>query len=468
MSIAGQHGGKILLKGCGFLYADRGSGAEISQGTDLLISDGRVAAIGGGCAPSGVDRVIDASRWIVVPGLVNTHHHLSQQLTRTEAFDCGLVDWLSTLYPVWRHMTQADAYVSALVGIAELVLSGCTTVGDFTYYYPRGGGDILGEQVRAAAEIGCRFAPVRGGMVELEAAVRERIGTRLDSSIESRADLIDGMHDAIDRFHDPRPDAMVKVGVGLTEKAYGDPSIMREIAALSGDHDVKMHTHLHPRPDERRHAETVAGMSPIDYLDETGWLSERLWVAHGTGLTASDLTRFATAGVGLSLNPSSNARFGLPIASGMLAHELGVRVSVGVDGAASSDSGNELAELRLVMQTQRIQAGVDEVPFHRVTADTMFQWATVNGAQTLGWAGSALGAGELADLAAFPMDSIEFVGARDPLAALLLCAGGKMRADTVIVGGRIIVADGQLLSHDESELARSGRAASEALWERSR
>lgn len=457
----------VLLQRCGYLYADRGSGPELSAGSDLLITGNRVTAIGTGLNASGIDRVIDASNWVVVPGLVNTHHHLSQQLTRTEAFDCGLVDWLSTLYPVWRNVSADDAYVAALVGLAELVLSGCTTAGDFTYYYPKGGGDLLGSQVRAAAELGCRFAPVRGGMVELEAAVRDRLGTSLDSSIETNAELIDAMQDAVARFHDPRTDAMVKVGVGLTEKAYGDAAIMREIAELSRDLDVTMHTHFHPRPDERRHAEAVAGMSPVEYLAETGWLNERLWVAHGTGLTASDLTRFAGAGVGLSLNPSSNARFGLPIASGMLAHRLGVQVSVGVDGAASSDSGNELAELRLVMQTQRIQALADDVPFHEVTAATVFDWATVNGAQTLGWPGSMLGVGSLADLAAFPIDTIEFAGARDPLAALLLCSSGKMRAATVIVDGKIIVAGGQLVGHDITELARLGRAASEALWERS-
>lgn len=467
MNRASQAAGTLLLRGCGYLYADRGAGPEISLGVDLLIRDNTVAAIGPDLEVSGIDRVIDASNWVVVPGLVNTHHHLSQQLTRTEAFDCGLVDWLSTLYPVWRHVTADDAYLSALIGLAELVLSGCTTAGDFTYYYPKGGGDLLSAQVRAAAEIGCRFAPVRGGMVELEAAVRNRIGTVLDSSIETSEELIGAMHDAIERFHDPRPDAMVKIGVGLTEKAYGDPAIMREVAGLSSALDVKMHTHFHPRPDERTHAETVAGMSPIDYLAETGWLNERLWVAHGTGLTESDLIQFAAAGVGLSLNPSSNARFGLPIASGMLAHKLGVRVSVGVDGAASSDSGNELAEVRLVMQTQRIQATADGVPFQDVTAATVFDWATVNGAKTLGWPGSMLGVGALADLAAFPIDTIEFAGAQDPLAALLLCSSGKMRAETVVVNGKIIVADGRLVSHDTAELARRGRAAAQALRERS-
>ncbi|WP_308465181.1 amidohydrolase family protein [Rathayibacter soli] len=460
-------GDMILLRSCGALYLIRGGVPAVVEGEDVFVSGGRVRAIGRNLRVPEGTWTIEASDWVVIPGLVNTHHHLSQQLTRTEGLDCGLAGWLAKLYPVWSHITAEDAYDGARIGIAELLLSGCTTVGDFTYYFPTGSGDIFEAQVQAAAELGCRFAPVRGGLVELEAATRERIGDCIDSSIEPVDAMLERMESAINRFHDASDASMCRVGLGLTEKTYGLPQVMRDVAELANRHDVTLHTHLHPRPDERERARFAAGLDPVGFLQDTGWWNERLWIAHGTGLTPEELHSASQHGVGLSLSPSSNARFGLPITPGLAADLAGVEISIGVDGAASNDSGHQLAEMRLVFQTQRIRAAQDGLPFQLVTPQRVLSWATVGGARTLGWDGGDIRVGALADIAAFSCRELEYAGASDPIAALLLCASGAMRARLVLVNGAPVVENGALTHADSMDIAERGRSAMERLWQRS-
>lgn len=459
--------GDVLLRDCAHLYADLGEGPRLLTGHDLLVEEGRITSIGTSLtAPEGV-RTVDASRWLVVPGLVNTHHHLSQQLTRTQACSSGLIDWLTRLYPVWKHMDADLAYAAARVGIAELLLSGCTTVGDFTYFFPRGRPEIFDAQVEAARSLGCRFAPVRGGLVEVEAGVRRQLGGDLDASLEDPDEMLAEMSRALAVHHDPSEQSLCRVSLGLTEKAYAAPTLMREIASMARGAATGLHTHLHPRPDERERARQAVGGDPVSFLTEVDWWNDRLWVGHGTGLLPEEVASAASVGVGLALSPSSNARFGLPIAPGLAAHQAGARVSIGVDGAASNDAGNLVAEARLVLQTQRIRAAADGLPFGDVTAERVLRWATEDGAATLGWSRlGRLAEGWAGDVAAFDLSGLEDVGAANALDALLLCGTGGRRAALTVVDGEVVVDEGGLALADLAEIASAGRRAGRTLWSR--
>ena len=456
----------IVLRNGAWVYEGPHKSRKLRADADILLVGGRVAAVGNRVSAPVEARVIDASRWLVLPGFVNAHHHLSQQLTRTRACDGGLVEWLADLYPVWNAVDQEIAYHSARVGIAELVLTGTTTISDFTYFFPRGQAAIFDAQVAAANELGCRFVPVRGGIVELEAGVRTALGPSFEKELEDPDTFLSEADRVIDAYHDPSDDALCRVAVGLTEKAYGSPRLMTEIAELAERREVRLHTHLHPRVDERMFVEAELGVDPIGFLESVGWWGDRLWVAHGTRLRPGELDRMASARVGLCTCPSSNARFGTPIAPAFELHREGGHVGIGVDGAASNDGGDMLGECRLTLQAQRIRAAADGLPFGEVTPSLVLDWATMGGADLLGW--PALGTlveGGLADLACFDLATLDYAGASDPLAALLLC-GISHRAACVIVGGQIVVEEGRLVRCDEEEIAAAARQAEQELCRR--
>jgi 8-oxoguanine deaminase len=454
----------FVLRRAGAVWSGQPGARRLLQGVDVLVAGGRVAAIGADLPlPPGPLRAIDASGWLVLPGFVNAHHHLSQQLTRTVSVTGGLIDWLAALYPAWARLDGEAAHAAARAGLAELLLCGVTTVSDFTYFYPRGHADVFDAQVLAAQQLGVRFYPVRGGLVELEGAVRERLGSLLDPFVEERDVLLSEIERAATKLHDPAPDAMVRVGAGLTEKAYHDPGLMDELAQLAERLELRLHTHLHPRPDERAVAAAAGVGDPVAYLRACGWWSDRLWVAHGTGLEPGELDAMASHGVGLCTCPSSNARFATPIAPAWDLHRRGGTVGIGVDGAASNDSGDFVGECRLTWQVQRIRAGASAAEPGELGPETVLEWATAGGAALLGWPElGQLVEGGPADIAAFDLDRLDYVGAGDPLAALLLC-GIAHRATFVAVGGRPRVEDGRLVNHDEDEIARAARAAAERL-----
>jgi 8-oxoguanine deaminase len=454
----------FVLRRAAYVWSGPPGDRRLQSGVDVLVADGRIAAIGSDLTlPDGPVRTIDASGWLVMPGFVNAHHHLSQQLTRTEAVTGGLIDWLAALYPAWARMDGEAAHAGACAGLAELLLCGVTTVSDFTYFYPRGHADLFDAQVIAAQQLGVRFYPVRGGLVELEAAVRERLGSRLDPFLEERDVLLSEIERAALKLHDPSPDAMVRVGAGLTEKAYHDPGLMEELARLAERRDLRLHTHLHPRPDERAVATSAGVGDPIEYLRACGWWSDRLWVAHGTGLEPGELYAMASHGVGLCTCPSSNARFATPIAPAWDLHRRGGTVGIGVDGAASNDSGDFVGECRLTWQVQRIRAGATDAEPGALGPETVLEWATAGGAALLGWPelGQLVEEGP-ADLAAFDLDRLDRVGVSDPLAALLLC-GIDHRAAFVAVAGRLRVEYGRLVDQDEDEIARAAQRAADQL-----
>lgn len=452
----------LLLRRAGHVWWGEPGARSLRAGVDVAIRDGRVVAAGDDLQV-GARRTVDAAGWLVVPGFVNAHHHLSQQLTRTVSVTGGLIDWLCALYPAWARVDAEIAYAGARAGLAELLRCGVTTVSDFTYFYPRGHADVFDAQVQAAAELGVRFYPVRGGLAELEAAVRERIGSRLDPFVEGRDELLAEVDRTIARYHDRSPDAMVRVGAGLTEKAYGDAGLMRELAELARRRDVRLHTHLHPRPDERAFAQASGAGDPIAYLRDCGWFDERLWVAHGTGLRPGELDAMAAHGVGLCTCPSSNARFATPIAPAWELHRRGGRVGIGVDGAASNDGGDFVGECRLTWQVQRIRAGAEGTAPQELSTEVVLDWATAGGAALLDWPQlGRLVEGGPADLAAFDLDRLDHVGANDPLASLLLC-GIDHRATFVAVAGRPCVEDGRLVGRDEHEVTRAARRAARRI-----
>jgi 8-oxoguanine deaminase len=467
--MSGERCETLLLRNAAYAWTGSPGTRELMSGIDVLLAEGRVSEIGANLQATGEVRTIDASGWLLMPGFVNAHHHLSQQLTRTRAVAGGLVEWLAALYPSWARMDAQAAYAGARVGLAELLLCGVTTVSDFTYFYPRGHPDIFDSHVLAAQELGIRFYPVRGGLVELESAVHDRVGALLAPALEDRDVLLSEVERVARALHDPGPDAMVRVGAGLTEKAYRDRGMMQELAALAEQLGLRLHTHLHPRPDERILAAEVGVCDPISYLRECGWWSERLWVAHGTRLEHDELDLMVRHGVGLCTCPSSNARFATPIAPAWDLHSRGGTVGIGVDGAASNDSGDFLGECRLAWQVQRIRHGAaDATPAQAhelipLGPETVLEWASAGGAALLGWPelGQLVEDGP-ADIAAFDLDRFDRVGASDPLASLVLC-GIDHRATFVSVRGRPVVEDGHLVGHDEHEIAHTARLAERAL-----
>lgn len=456
----------LVLANTGAAWTGAPGNRTLRRGIDVVVEDGAVSALEPGAPRPAGARIVAADGWLVLPGFVNGHHHLSQQLTRLAALDGGLTDWLTELYPLWVRVDAETAYHGARVGLAEVLLTGVTTVSDFTYLYPRGSADIFDAHVRAAQELGCRFYPVRGGIAELEAAVEQRLDGRLAPYLEDRDALLSEIERVVARYHDPGAASRCRVGVGLTEKAYHDPALMRELAELAEHRDLRLHTHLHPRPDERELAEREHGVDPVAFLDDTGWWSDRLWVAHGTGLRDPEVQAMAQAGVGLCTCPSSNARFGLGIAPAWDLARAGGKVAVGVDGAASNDGGDYVGECRLTWQAQRIRAGARSGDFAAVTADTVLEWATAGGAAVLDWPELGhLTVGAPADIACFDLAQLDYAGAPDPLAGLLLC-GTSHRAALVCVGGEVVVEGGRLVRADEEAIASEGHAAARALHNR--
>lgn len=451
-----------MLRSAAAAWVGPAGSRELLRGVDVELVDGRVGEIGAAAPARRGEREVDASGWLVLPGFVNAHHHLSQHLTRACSVGGDLIDWLTELYPRWSRMDAELAYAGARAGIAELLLSGVTTVSDFTYFYPRGQARIFDAQVAAAASLGCRFHPIRGGLAELEAAVGDRLDDRIDAALESRDELLAEIERTVAAHHDPSPEARCRVGAGLTEKAYHDPGLMTEMVELAERDDLRLHTHLHPRADERELARTGAHEGAVEYLRETGWWSERLWVAHGTQLLPGELDSMAKHRVGLCTCPSSNARFGMPIAPAQELHLLGGHVAVGVDGAASNDAGDFVAECRLTWQMQRVRSGSGPSGGGPSIAEVL-EWGTAGGAAVLGWPEiGSLAPGKLADVACFDLSALDYAGAEDPLDAILLCGIGR-RPAFVAVAGEPVVEEGRLLSADEAEIAREAHLAASRL-----
>ncbi|MGH2541878.1 MAG: 8-oxoguanine deaminase, partial [Ardenticatenaceae bacterium] len=368
---------------------------------------------------------------------VNTHHHLFQTLTRAlpAAQNAKLFDWLVTHYPIWAGLTGEAIYISALTGLAELLLSGCTTAADHLYLFPND--CTIEDEIRAAQELGIRFHPTRGSMSLGES----QGGLPPDRVTEDEETILKKSQQAIERWHEPDRFGMVRVGVAPCSPFSVTPELMRESAALARAYKVRMHTHLAETIDEEQFCLEKFGQRPVEYAASLGWTGEEVWWAHSVHVNPAEIGLMAASGTGMSHCPSSNMRLASGIAPVRAMRDAGVRVSLGVDGSASNDSSHLLAEARQAMLLQRVLGQPDAM-----TAREVLEIATLGGAAVLGRDDvGALAPGMAADMVGFRMDQLDYAGAylHDPLAALLFCHPRKV--DFVMVNGRVLVDHGELL-----------------------
>ena len=421
-------------------------------GSDVLIRRGVIAAVGQGLVVPGAVEVA-AHGCVVTPGLVNTHHHLFQSLTRAVpgGQDALLFGWLKTLYPIWARFGPDEMFTSAQTGLAELALSGCSLTSDHLYLFPNGA--RLEDTIHAAAEIGLRFHPTRGAMSIGESAG----GLPPDHLVEGEALILDDMIRVVDGFHDPAEGSMCRVGLAPCSPFTVSRDLMRDVAGLARDKGVRLHTHLAENDEDVAYALARFGCRPGQYAEDLGWTGADVWHAHCVKLNSSESAIFARSGTGVAHCPCSNCRLGSGIAPIRAMRDQGVRVGLGVDGSASNDAGNLLAEARMAMLLQRVACGADAM-----AAREMLEIATLGGAQVLGRSDcGALAVGMRADVAVWDMRGIEAAGAWDPVAALLLC--GPSRVRDLFVEGRQVVRDGQLTTVDLPRLLERQRRLARAL-----
>lgn len=419
-------------------------------GVDLLLSDGVIKQIGSDLPVSG-DTVM-ADRCLVTPGLVNTHHHLYQTLTRAvpNAQNALLFGWLKTLYPIWQKFGPEEMFVSAQVGLAELALSGCTMTSDHLYLYPNGA--RLDDTIAAAAEIGMRFHPTRGAMSIGESAG----GLPPDSLVENESAILEDSIRLIDAFHDPREGSMLRIGIAPCSPFSVTRELMRDAAVLARDKGVMLHTHLAENDEDVAYSLEKFGCRPGQYAEDLGWTGDDVWHAHCVKLDGHELDLFARSRTGVAHCPCSNCRLGSGIAPIRAMRDAGVRVGLGVDGSASNDTGNLVMEARQAMLLQRVQNGADAM-----SPREALRIATRGGADVLGRPECGrVEVGKRADLALWSLDDIEAAGSWDP-AALLLAGGAK--AQHVFVEGRQIVRDGQITTLDMPSILQRQRDLAERL-----
>jgi cytosine/adenosine deaminase-related metal-dependent hydrolase len=442
---------ELLIRNADVVVTMNAARTELS-GADVLVRGGVVAAVGRGLSAPGA-KVIEAAGCVVTPGLVNTHHHLYQTLTRAVpgGQDALLFGWLRTLYPIWARFGPEEMFVSAQVGLAELALSGCTLTSDHLYLFPNGA--RLDDTIAAAAEIGLRFHPTRGAMSIGQSAG----GLPPDSLVEGEAAILDDMIRVTDRFHDPRPGAMVRVGLAPCSPFSVSRELMRDAAVLARDKQVMLHTHLAENDEDIAYSLERFGCRPGQYAEDLGWTGPDVWHAHCVKLDGSEIELFSRSFTGVSHCPCSNCRLGSGIAPVRAMRDAGVRVGLGVDGSASNDAGNLVAEARMAMLLQRVSRGADAMG-----AREALEIATLGGAQVLGRDDlGSLEPGKRADLAIWDMRGIEAAGAWDPVAALLLC--GPRRVRDLLVEGRVVVAAGRIVTLDLPRLLERQRHLARSL-----
>lgn len=424
-----------LIKGADVVLTMDDQRREL-HGADLLLRDGVIADIGHDLTAERA-AVLQAKGKIVTPGLVNTHHHLYQTLTGAVpgAQDALLFGWLQRLYPIWSRFGPEEMYVSAQVGLAELALSGCTLTSDHLYLYP--GGARLDDTIAAARDVGLRFHATRGAMSIGESDG----GLPPDALVEDERMILEDSIRVIDAFHDPRPGAMVRVGVAPCSPFSVTRDLMREAALLARDKGVMMHTHLAENDEDIAYSLEMFGCRPGQYAEDLGWTGDDVWHAHCVKLDGAEIDLFARSRTGVAHCPCSNCRLGSGIAPVRQMRDAGVRVGLGVDGSASNDIGNLVAEARQAMLLQRVRNGADAM-----SARESLEIATRGGADVLGRDDCGqLAVGKRADIAIWDAATVENAGSWDPAALLL---AGPMKVDALFVEGRQIVSDGRMVTID--------------------
>jgi cytosine/adenosine deaminase-related metal-dependent hydrolase len=415
----------------------------------VLVEDGRISAVGPGAAPAPAagtaDRVVDGSGCLLTPGLVNTHHHLYQWTTRGLAVDETLFGWLTRLYPVWAGIDEEVVNTAARGSLAWLARTGCTTTTDHHYVFPHGGGDLFAAEVEAARSVGLRFHPCRGSM-DLG---RSRGGLPPDRVVEDLDVVLADTEATIGRWHDPSPDSMLRVAVAPCSPFTVTGELMRECAQLARRHGVLLHTHLAETTDEEEFCRARYGRTPLEYVEELGWLGEDVWFAHGIHFDDAAVKRIGATGTGVAHCPSSNARLGAGIARTRELRDAGARVGLGVDGAASNEAANLLEEARHALLFARATGGPQAL-----TVRDALELATRGGAGVLGRADDigSVEPGKLADLALWRLDTLAHADIADPVAALVL--GSPPPLELLLVHGRPVVERDQVVTVDTDELAR--------------
>ncbi len=445
------------------VYDPNGDDAA-SCAAGLVVKDGLIVErVPAGQKPTTEDvRTFDAANLILLPGLLNTHHHFYQTLTRSYrgALNQPLFSWLTSLYPVWRHLTPEMIDVSTRLACAELLLSGCTTMGDHHYIYSDQLADALDIQAQACLDLGVRAVLTRGSM----SLGQSTGGLPPDDIVQSDAAILSDSERVISRWHDPSPASMLQIALAPCSPFSVTPELMRETAALAAQHEVLLHTHLAETEDENAFCLNQFGARPLDHLEQCNWLRPRTWFAHGIHFSAEEIQRLGQAGIGITHCPSSNMFLGSGICHVPELQAAGVHVGLGVDGSASNDHSNLMEEVRQAMLLQRLRSGIrgttqGDVLFGHLDALTL---ATVGNANLLHRPVlGSLNVGCVADLALFELDEPRFSGVDDPLAGLIL--SGARSASHVMVNGQWKVRDGALVDVDMAQLTRLHRTCAEQL-----
>lgn len=442
----------LLVKNADVLVTMDDDRREVA-GAGLFARDGVIERVGPSAElPDTADEVLDATGMLVLPGLINTHHHLYQTLTRAlpGAQDADLFTWLRTLYPIWANLDPDSTRLATTVGLLELAHSGCTTAFDHQYLWPNG--SRIDDQFEGAADVGIRFHASRGSMSLSE----KDGGLPPDSVVEDTATILDDTMRAIDAFHDPAPGSMTRVVVAPCSPFTVTADLMRQSAALARDRGVRLHTHLAETADEEQFTLAQFGVRPAGYAADLGWAGSDVWYAHAVFIDEAETVAMGLAGTGVAHCPASNMRLASGIAPVSRYLNAGIPVGIGVDGSASNDASNLLAEVRQTLLLARlgVSPGIGEGP--QMTARTALEMATRGGAEVLGRDDvGVLEAGRMADFFTLDLSRLEFAGAHDAVAAAALC--GTVPAHSVYVGGRAVIVDHKHVTLDEHSLIQRHR-----------
>ncbi len=447
----------ILLKDCFYLVTDADDPGQ--RGMDLLIDGNRIAKIAERIDPPQGARVIDASKCVVIPGLVNTHHHFYQTLTRNlpAVQDAKLFDWLVYLYEVWKHVDQDAIYWSTVLATAELLKTGCTTATDHHYLYPKGvTADIMATQFSGAEATGIRFSPTRGSM----SLSKKDGGLPPDSVVQEEKEILADSERVIKSFHDSSELSMKKIALAPCSPFSVSEASMKETAALARQYGVLLHTHLAETLDENEYCLQTSGRRPLKLMEDCDFVGPDVFFAHGIHFNDEELETLAETGCHIAHCPTSNMRLGSGICRVSEMKELGINVGLGVDGSASNDTSDMLGEVRNALLLQRVTKGADAL-----TGRDVFRMGTENGAKLLNFEKvGKLKEGWAADVALFDVHKLEYAGSlSDPLGALIFSGYNHGTAYT-IVNGKVVVEEGRLVGVDEQEIVEKGNAAAGRLY----
>lgn len=449
----------ILLKDC-FHLITMNKKRDRLEHVDVLIQDNKIEQIGKNISAGGVE-TIDCSGKLVIPGLVNSHHHLFQTLTRNipRVQNEKLFNWLTELYEIWKYLDDEGIYVSTQIGCGELLKTGCTTTTDHHYLYPKHlQADIPAIQFEAAEKLGIRFCPTRGSM----SMSRKDGGLPPDSVVQDEETILKHSEESIQKFHNPSPLSMRQIHLGPCAPFNVTLELMRDTAILARKYGVRLHTHLAETRDEDAYCLEKYGKRPLQLMADLDWLGSDVWFAHGIHFSDDELKLLAETETGIAHCPASNMRLGSGIARIPEMLKMGIPVGLGVDGSASNDASDMVGEMRISLLLHRVNTGADAI-----SAEQLLEMATIGSAKLLGRSDiGSVEAGKAADLAIFDLQKLEYTGAlSDPLAAVIF-SGINHQTYMTIVNGKIVVRDGHLVNVDENEIIRQGNKMSSKILEK--